>query len=59
MATCDRCGRKIKYPLIIRKNVTVGFFCTVFNVKMDDYNICPRCAESFNRWLYSRISNKN
>lgn len=59
MITCDRCGRKIKFPLRIRKSVNVGFLASVFNVQMDDYELCPRCAESFRRWLFKRKFNED
>ena len=57
MATCERCGREVKNTLIIRKKVSVGLVASVFNVEIEDFNLCPRCAESFKRWLYMRKIN--
>lgn len=51
---CDRCGRAIKYAHIIRKTSTVGFINSIFNVQMEQYHLCPRCAESFRKWLYMK-----
>lgn len=55
MITCDRCGKKIKNPLMIRYARRVGFIASVFNRRMDDFNLCPGCAASFRRWLFMRI----
>lgn len=54
MITCDRCGKKIKYPVIIRYTKSVGIMATIFNVRMDDYNLCPKCTESFKNWLWCK-----
>lgn len=51
---CDRCGRTIKYPMIIFKRTSVGFMNSIFKVGLDEYHICPRCAESFSRWLWNK-----
>ena len=55
MTTCDRCGKKIKNPMGIRYERSVGMLNSIFNVRMDDFNICPNCAASFRRWLFMRI----
>lgn len=54
MITCDRCGKEIKHPLGIRYMRSVGMLNSVFNARMDDYELCPGCAESFRRWLYMK-----
>lgn len=51
---CDRCGRAIRYAHIIRKTSTVGFINSIFNVQLEQYHLCPRCAESFRKWLYMK-----
>lgn len=51
---CDRCGKEIKYAHIIRRTTTVGFLNSIFNVSMEQYHLCPRCAESFRKWLYMK-----
>lgn len=59
MAICDRCGKKIKHPMGIRKTTQVGFLASVFNVRMEDITLCPECAASFRRWLFCRLLNEN
>lgn len=51
---CDRCGREVKHTLRMRKKVSVGLMASVFNVEMEDFDLCPRCAESFRKWLYMK-----
>ena len=57
MIKCDRCGRQIKNPLLIRYNRSVGMLNSVFNIRMDDFNLCPRCADSFRKWLWMKRFN--
>ena len=54
---CDRCGKQINNPLIIRYTKSVGMLNSVFNIRMDDFNLCPRCAESFRKWLWMKRFN--
>ena len=54
MIRCDRCGRGINYPMGIRYTRSVALVNSVFNCQMDDYKLCPKCAESFKRWLWHR-----
>lgn len=51
MVQCDRCGRPMPYPHIIRFEKKVGLVESVFNVKAEDYNLCNSCTKSFRRWL--------
>lgn len=52
---CDRCGKEIKYPVIIRHNV--GIVSWVFGEKIYDYELCPECAASFRVWLAKKDNN--
>ena len=57
MIKCDRCGKEIKNPHIVRYSRRIGMLNSYFNIRMDDFNLCPKCAESFRKWLWmKRIS---
>lgn len=57
MVTCDRCGRKIKHPVLIRHKESVGLLASTILVQVDEMELCPQCAESFRKWMYMRKIN--
>lgn len=57
MIKCDRCGKPIKNPCIVRYSRKIGMLNSFFNIRMDDFELCPKCADSFRKWLWmKRIS---
>ena len=49
---CDRCGKEIKNHVLIRHRHEVGFINCFFNVSMEQFSLCPGCADKFRKWLY-------